>query len=516
MTYQFPMLENEYWWGGTTVDGNEAPFHKGTHLTRDFRVSCPNQTMPMYLSNKGRCIWSETPFAVTIAKGVFTIEGDEVVLETYGTTLREAYRGAMAAHFPPEGNILPADFFTLPQYNTWMQMTYDQTQEGVLAYARAIVAHGFRPGVLMIDEGWQKDYGEWVFDRYKFPDPKAMVDELHDMGFKVMLWVVPNVRPDGKYFIQHAFQFATTEKLDNYFLRTDYGHVGVSRWWNGYSAAFDMTKDCDRRLLGEQLDALMADYGIDGFKFDGGSVDSYTADRMINGSPDPAATAADRNGAWNDFGTAYAYHEFKDTFKGGGKRVIQRICDRNHKWDETGLGSLIPNALLQGVIGHAFVCPDMIGGGEWTVRELGQEVDQELFVRMAQCAALFPMMQFSWAPWEAVDDAHLALIKAAHDLHLTFAPLIMDLVEEAYRTGEPMMRPLCYTYPDGGYEQVTDAFMLGDAYLVAPVVVKGQTVRSIPLPPGRWLAADGKEYIGGQTVDLPVTLADLPYFKKIG
>lgn len=57
--------------------------------------------------------------------------------------------------------------------------------------------------------------------------------------------------------------------------------------------------------------------------------------------------------------------------------------------------------------------------------------------------------------------------------------------------------------------------MLGDEYLVAPVVVKGQTVREIPLPEGKWLGFDGNEYEGGKTVSLNVTLADMPYFKKI-
>ena len=55
---------------------------------------------------------------------------------------------------------------------------------------------GYKPGNLIIDEGWQQDYGMWSFDTGKFPNAKAMVDELHNMGFKVMLWVVPYISPD--------------------------------------------------------------------------------------------------------------------------------------------------------------------------------------------------------------------------------------------------------------------------------------------------------------------------------
>lgn len=39
----------------------------------------------------------------------------------------------------------------------------------------------------MIDDNWQEDYGKWDFHPGRFPNPKAMIDSLHQMGFKVML-----------------------------------------------------------------------------------------------------------------------------------------------------------------------------------------------------------------------------------------------------------------------------------------------------------------------------------------
>ena len=86
----------------------------------------------------------------------------------------------------------------------------------------------------------------------------------------------------------------------------------------------------------------------------------------------------------------------------------------------------MPMAILQGLLGHPFICPDMIGGGEWTYRDLNIPVDKELFVRMAQCSALFPMMQFSQAPWEALDKEHLELVKDAHDLHIKFKDIFLN------------------------------------------------------------------------------------------
>ena len=122
-----------------------------------------------------------------------------------GTTLREAARHAGASFFPPSGKTPDPMLFTHPQFNTWIELTYDQNQRDVLAYARAIVANGFPPAVLMIDEGWAEGYGVWDFHRGRFPDPKAMMDELHGMGFKVMVWVCPYIQPGRRSTSRQLF-----------------------------------------------------------------------------------------------------------------------------------------------------------------------------------------------------------------------------------------------------------------------------------------------------------------------
>ena len=95
-----------------------------------------------------------------------------------------------------------------PQYNTWIEMEWGCTQEKVLSYARDILAHGYPAGVLMIDDCWCRAYGDWEFDASRFPSPKGMVDELHRMGFKVMLWCCPFVSPDTVIFRQLGEQTA--------------------------------------------------------------------------------------------------------------------------------------------------------------------------------------------------------------------------------------------------------------------------------------------------------------------
>ncbi len=514
MKYIFKIGENECFWGGTSNDGKIAPFDKKTKLWHDFRKDCENQTMPMLLSNNGRVIISDKAFEILIEDGKIEIEGDNVREEQFGSTLRSAYCGAMRKFFPPRGNMLPTEFFKTPQYNTWMQFIYEQNQKDVLRYAHDIIKNGFEPGVFMIDEGWQRSYGDWRFDELKFPDPKGMINELHSLGFKVMLWVVPFVTPNGRLFYNaNLMKEFNPENYDKIFLRTADGEPALSHWWDGYSFLLDFTKDCDRAFMKKQLDALMKDYGVDGFKFDGGQVNDYGID--VIGEVNRDHTPNERNIAWNDFGAQYAFHEYKDTFMGGGKRTIQRIRDRFHSWDNDGLDTLIPYALMQGILGHPFICPDMIGGGEWMHRAKNLPIDEELFVRMAQCSALFPMMQFSWAPWEALSPKMLDAVRSAAKLHSLFSDKIIALVKKAEEDGEPILRSMEYNYPHCGYENIKDQFMLGEDIISAPVIKKDAREKEVCLPEGRWRFCGSEVYDGGKTVCVDAPLEVLPYFERV-
>lgn len=68
---------------------------------------------------------------------------------------------------------------------------WSQNQDKILEYARSIVKDGYKPGLLIIDDTWQKDYGVWEFNATNFHDPKAMMKELHELGFLVSMWICP-------------------------------------------------------------------------------------------------------------------------------------------------------------------------------------------------------------------------------------------------------------------------------------------------------------------------------------
>ena len=76
MEFKVKMLENENWWGGSNNDGIRMPFNKDTDFKGSFLKSASNETMPLYISDKGRAIWSEKPFAFEIKDGEFTLSGE--------------------------------------------------------------------------------------------------------------------------------------------------------------------------------------------------------------------------------------------------------------------------------------------------------------------------------------------------------------------------------------------------------------------------------------------------------
>lgn len=535
MRIKVKMLQDEHWWGGAIAKSEETPFDEHTQTTvylAEHRSTV--QSAPLFLSDKGRYVWSEKGFTATFENGVITCEGEaEILLNADGKTLREAFVNAKRSHFPFENEPrTPREFYELPQFNTWMELVKDQTEENVLSYAQGLVENGYKRGILIIDDGWQENHGVWRFNAKKFKDPKGMIDKLHRMGFKVMLWVSPWICPDSDEFLELSRDKAV-ECDTGHLVRLKDGRVAIFKWWNGYSAMLDFNLAGDREYMQNQLDTLTSEYGVDGFKFDGGD---YTS-QPINGydaaslkkahgiGEDPAAnswstfenksrTVDELNAAWIKFGMQYPLHEYKNTWKTGDLPVIQRLCDKSHIWGFGGLASLIPQGTFIGLIGNPFVCPDMVGGGSWIAFVYGK-ADEELFVRMAQCSALFPMMQFSALPWKKLSAPYAKLCLDMAKLHEKMSGEIVKAVENAEKTGEPILRNLEYNYPNQGYAKVVDEFMLGEKYLVAPVLEKGATSRKVVFPQGKWRdMTDGTLYEGGTEQTVPAPIEKLPYFEK--
>ena len=113
-----------------------------------------------------------------------------------------------------------------------------------------------------LDDGWQNDVGDWALDPKKFPhgdaDMKALVDRIHQEGFKAQLWWSPMSAVPNSELLRHHADYAL--------LNRDGSKRKVS-WWNSYYLC-----PADRGVV-EYHKALvrkiLVDWGFDGLKLDG-------------------------------------------------------------------------------------------------------------------------------------------------------------------------------------------------------------------------------------------------------
>ena len=505
MTTTVRMLPGEKWWGLCNAFGREMPFTEKTRFSADLRRdNYSHQALSLLVSDRGRAVWCPEPVGAEIADGAIRLVSDAgsiELAEDAGANLREAFRFASARWFPPTGEEPELLYFSAPQCNTWIELTYHQNERDILAYARSMIDNGVPPGVFMIDDTWQLGYGTWEFDPRRFSDPKGMVEKLHAMGYKVLLWTCPFVSMDSPAYralLATGGFLCTRVNDEGKVLDRWFNDPASVKWWNGRSALLDFTHPEGRRWFGGELRRMKREYGADGFKFDGGSVDFYS-----RGFPSfvPGVSPAAQSALYGGFALEHPGSEYRNGFGFAGKPVVMRLHDKPHTWD--ALRRLVPDMLAAGFVGCPFICPDMVGGGEWTAFLPGAPFDPELFLRSAQVHALCPMMQLSASPWRVLSPEHQDLFRGVVALRQRFAPRFVELAKESARTGEPMMRALEYVFPGAGLGEIRDEFLMGDGLLVAPVVEKGAVSRRVVLPPGRWRAA----------VDVPAPLSRLPFFE---
>lgn len=503
------MLDGECWWGGKVPSGCDMPFDENSDCTFDIesRDGENDQSASLFLSSGGRYIWNDNPFAIKFNKGEISLEcayGTDFEIGEGYKNLKGAYLAAAKKHFSFNGELPDKLFFTSPQYNTWMELGTDQTTENILNYARGILENGLPAGVLMIDGGWQEDYGVLEFHKGKIPDPAYLIYELHKLGFKVMLWTSPIVSSAGV-----RFKYLRSK---GYLLKDKDGEIAVRRWWSGFSAMLDFTNPDAVKWFRGQLDSLVECYGVDGYKFDAGDASIYCRD------DDAYVKTAPRNHttAFNIMGEKYKFNEFRAAHNSGGRPIVARLHDKNHSWDNIGLNTLIPNTTVQSLLGYAYCCPDMVGGGMIGSVNSANDTDGELFIRWSQANALMPMMQISLAPWRVLSSENYEIVKKSICLHKEYGEHIYALAQNSAKTGEPIFRNMEYEFPNEGFEHVCDQFMLGSDIMSAPVLTKGAAKRSVKFPKGEWADKEGNIVShGGETKEFDAPIDTLLYFKKV-
>ncbi len=494
------LLPDEQWYGGQIGKADLMPFPVG--FEADLNENMGGQVQPLLLSNKGRYIWSERPFTFTVSEdNILVNESVGLISGQSGSTLAEAYNYA-AENFLVFGGQTPDNaFFTGAVYHTNITLDHDFNQESILAYALNIRNNGFPGGVIVIDDGWQMDYGDWNFNSTKFSDPSLMVTELHKMGFKVMLYVSPFVSPDSEAFNK-------LKKSDNAFLSDafDPEEIKIARWSNGYSAILDLSRATVKIWFQDELERLKSEYGVDGFHFAEGDFSIYE-----DALSDESSLPTDLANAYNTLGLKHRVNLYSSTWKMGGYPIVQKASSSTLDWKS--LTSMINTATLQGIMGYPFQVSGVLSANPTNLDKEDPEY-QELMVRALQVQAMMPIMNFSLAPWNSLDEKHLSACVAATNLREENAKYLIKLAGLAATRGIPMIQSMEFVYPRGADEEPLYQFMLGADMVVAPVVKYGERKKEVFLPAGIWLGKGNRAYQGPTTLTVNAPLNEIPYFRR--
>lgn len=367
-----------------------------------------------------------------------------------------------------------------------------------------------------------------------WPDPKGMVDALHERDIRVHLWQIPlmKLRPhptgqaaaDARAAIEA--RVLIREKAPDGSLRP-YRNRG---WWFPLALMPDLTDERAARWWTEKRRYLVEEVGIDGFKTDGGEhawgedlvyLDGSTGD--VSNNRYPVAYPAAYGALLKSAGKAPVTFS-RAGFTGSAAHGAFWAGDENSTWEAFRW------SMYAGL--SAASCGIVYWG--WDIAGFSGPIpDAELYVRAMAASVFVPIMQYhsefnhhrlpsnDRTPWNIAertgDDAVIPEVRGLVKLRERLVPYLTDAARQAVATSKPLMRPLYFDHPrDPQVWEHPLQWMLGDDILVAPVLAPGATAWRTYLPAGTWVDAGTGETVQGARV-VEVDVADrtrIPVFLR--
>lgn len=382
-----------------------------------------------------------------------------------------------------------------------------------------------------IDRPYATGVNTFDFDPAKFPDPQAMIELAHDLGFRMALWHTPYVDEDetGELFVtaDEEGYFPPVHPLSfiDWGTPLDYTNPDAYAWWQGLIDRYT-TMGIEGYKLDYAEEVLVGALGgrLPWEFWDGSDERTMHAQYQrlyhqvyAETLPADGGFLLCRTGAWGDQvnGPIVWPGDLDATMDRWGDEATDR--DGEAYVAVGGLPASLVDALSLGPSGFPFYGSDT-GGYRHS------PPDDETFTRWFQQTALSSVMQVGnstndvvWEPTaeNGFDAATLEGFRLFARLHLRLWPYLWT---EATAVGEgrgrPLMRPLGLAVPGLGVHP-DDTYLLGEHLLVAPVVDRGARSREVTFPSGRWIDwfrgtvhGEGVETVAAELDELPLYLAE--------
>jgi alpha-D-xyloside xylohydrolase len=515
---------------------NEALFGLGQH--QDGVINRKGSTLrmlnankeiqiPVLVSNKGYGLfwdnYSTTSFAGNVSGNTrysFSSETGDLVdyYFFYGPTIDQviaSYRTATGA----------APLFPKWSYGLFQSKDHYQSSAELTS-----VQQGYRNNNIPVDvivQDWQYwspyVWGSHFMDPSRYPDPAAIVKQLHAANIHTMIsiWPLYQTRVGGTEM--------KAGELANFNALNAINALYPTTTANGVYHFYDTFNAMARTLVYQQAyDRLIGNYGWDAIWADNTEPQSYPEGVNVH-----AADTALGKGAFNI--NAYPLEHNRAVYEGwrkvgpNGKRVYiltrsafagqQRFAAGCWSGDIDATQAVyvdqIPAGLSFAISGMPYWTTD-IGGYFGTPTE-------ELFTRWFQFGAFCPTFRIHGqaakelygSQWSAQGKANML---AVDNLRYRLMPYIYSLAWKVTSQGYTIMRPLVFDFQNDTMAYGNkDQFMFGPALLINPVTVMGATSRTVYLPAGTWYDFwTGATTMGGATSTANAPLSQIPIYVRGG
>lgn len=390
----------------------------------------------------------------------------------------------------------------------------------------------------MIVQDWQywneNCWGDKNLDLKRFPDMSACIDELHKLGCKIMISMWPNLSGDsdnkrelldnnmllGDGCVYDAFN----ENARKTYWKQAYNGLfkhGIDAWWCDCTEPYEVGWSGETR---ETLDIRMKKT-VDEFK-------KYIDDSLINA-----------------FSLFHSKGIYENQRSASDKRVLNMTRSAfpgQHRY-ATAVWSGDVSASWETLKKHVHIMQNYIATGEayWNSDVGGffndsknkwfwkgeydkgceDEGYRELYTRWLQFACFSPVMRshgMSTAKeiWQFGNEGekHYDAIKKTIELRYSLIPFFYSVCANVTFDGKMPVKPLALAFPEDKKSQtVFDEFIYGDEFLVCPVTKPDISKMTVYLPQGVWYDYfTNEKYMGGQEIEVELTMDRIPVFVKAG
>ncbi len=537
----FASPDDEHYYG---LGQNQEGFldHRG-HAVRcwnDYLATAgPSYCIPFMVTNKGYGVLWDNPSRTTIEPG-FNEEtrwksevGERVSFFVIaGKTSDEIFAGYRLLTGPAP--MLPKAAYGYIQ----CKQRY-ASQDELLAVAKGYRERHLPADVLVVDWFYYTKMGQMDLDPKFWPDPKGMNKKLHEMGYETMISVWPRFVPESRYYAELKDKGWFIHLADGTPINgLPYDRAGSDIDTTNPDAAKWYWNTIRDNILSQGFDSLWADETEPDLPPDGAYFHVGPGTQFFNVYP-LFHVGALYDGFRRDEPAKRALILSRDAYLGvQSKGAIVWSSDIHPTWDTlrrqiaTGLdvtASGIPYwsndtggwQYLPAV--HKPARKPLLDPEDARATVGGYDDYPELYTRWFQYATFLPIFRTHGSRpanevWSYGKQAEPILEKYLR-LRYELMPYIYSLGYRTWMTGAPIMRALPLDFAgDAKVADIRDEYMLGPAFLVAPVTEQGTTSRDVYLPAGtdwyNWWT--GERVKGGQTIAVAAPIDTIPLFVRAG